>query len=174
MNAPSGFQRVIEHFERNGWKFQVDQDRPVLRTAFRGKNGAVRCVVAIDESDDLIQAFAFLPIVPEHRSAAAVELCVRASYGTKIGNFEFDHNDGELRFQAAAPYAKGELNDDLIQRVLGTALVMADAFLPAFMKVIYANVSPAEAAADTHAQMPQSGEAMSAPELQTPPRLNLN
>jgi len=174
MNTPSGLQRVIEHFQRQGWKFQLEQDRPVLRTGFGAKNGPVRCIIVVDESDDLIQIFATLPVVPEHRRAAAAELCVRASYGTKLGKFELDHSDGELRFQTAAPYAKGELTDDLIQRVVAIALTMADAFLPAFMKVIYANVSPAEAASEARAWLARGGEAVPEPQLQIARRINLN
>jgi len=174
MNTPSGLQKVIEHFQGNGWKFQLEQDRPVLRAGFGGKNGAVRCIIVVDESDDLIQVFALLPTVPGHRSAAAAELCLRASFGVKIGKFEFDHQDGDLRFQAAAPYAKGELSDDLIRRVLGVCLITADAYLPAFMKVIYANVSPAEAASEARAWLTRGGETTPEPQLQLARRISLN
>ena len=174
MNTPGGFQKVIEHFQRNGGKFQSEQDRPVLRTGFGGKNGTIRCAIIVDGSDDLIQVFALLPVVPAPGRAAATELCMRASYGTKLGKFEMDHNDGELRFQAAATYPKGELNDALIQRVLGVCVAMADAYLPAFMKVVYANVSPAEAASEARAWLARGGKANAEPELQLSRRLSLN
>ncbi|HOX59076.1 MAG TPA: YbjN domain-containing protein [Candidatus Paceibacterota bacterium] len=174
MNTPSGLQKVIEHFQQNGWKFQLEQDRPVLRTGFGGKNGAIRCIIVVDESDDLIQVIAPFPEVPGHRSAAAAELCLRASFGIKTGKFEFDHSDGDLRFQAASHYAKGELSDDLIRHLLELCLIMADAYLPAFMKVIYTDVSPAEAASEAHDWLARGGEPVPGPELQMPGRFSLN
>src|SRR6266699_1947663 len=114
MNTPTGFQTVIDHFKRDGWSFQIDPQRPLLHAGFKGHNGNFRCVAAVDESDDFLQVISFVPIVvPPHKRAAAAELCTRLSFPMKIGNFELDCQDGELRFRTYSPYPKGELKDDV-------------------------------------------------------------
>jgi len=144
---PVGFQTVVEHFKRNEWNFQISPDRPLIHASFRGKNGSFRCIAVVDDSDDLFQVLGFLPlVVPDHKRAIAAELCTRLSYGMKIGRFELDHEDGELRFHTCSAYASGGLTDEVVRRVLGVNLVMVDHHFPAFIKVIYGTASPAEAA----------------------------
>ena len=99
MNLPATFQTVVEHFKRNGWNFQLALNRPLLQAGFRGKNGNFRCVAAVDETDDLLQVVTVLPfVVPPPKLAAAAELCARLSHGMKMGRFELDPANGDLRF----------------------------------------------------------------------------
>ncbi len=123
---PSSFQTVINHFKRNGWGFQLDANRPLLYAGFRGQNGNFRCVAFVEETDDLVQVVSFVPVVvPSHKLKMVAELCTRLSHGMKMGRFELDHAKGELRFHTSSPYLKGDLKDEVFQRVLGANLVMA-------------------------------------------------
>ena len=175
MNTPTTFQTVIEHFKRNGWNFQIHPDRPLLHAGFRGKHGNFRCVAAVDEPDDLLQVVSFLPfVVPPDKLAAAAELCARLSYGMKMGRFELDPANGDLRFHTYGAYPKGELKDAVVHRVLGVNLAMVDLHFPAFISVIYGNVSPAEAARQVRTGMVKGATASPAPAIQTPSRISFN
>src|SRR5437899_41366 len=157
MNMPSSFQIVIDHFKRNGWGFQLDANRPLLYAGFRGQNGNFRCVAFVEETDDLVQVVSFVPVVvPSHKLNVVAELCIRLSHGMKMGRFELDHAKGELRFHTSSPYPKGDLKDEVFQRVLGLNLVMVDQHFSAFIDVIYGNVWPAEAARDLRSKILES------------------
>jgi hypothetical protein len=168
---PSSLQTVIQHFKQQGWKFEIDVSRPLIRMLFRATNGTFRCFVAIDPSDDCVQMVVCLPPVPEKGANAAAELCVRASYGLKFGRFEFDHREGEFHFHAGSPYPKGQLTKEVFQRVFNSSLFMANLYLPAFMNVIYANVSPAEAIRQIRIG---TSSVPNPPGPQPPPRIQLN
>jgi hypothetical protein len=175
MNISKGFPALIAHFKKHGWHFQVDTARSILRTGFTGRNGAFQCAATVDDSDDLLQFFSLLPVVvPAHKRQAVAELCVRLSYVMKVGNFEFDFNDGEARFHTTAPYPKGELVDDLIQRTILVNLVMTDMHFPAFMSVIYADVPPADAVRQAKLRLATPGAEEQQPELQMPSRISFN
>jgi len=175
MNMPSSFQIVINHFKRNGWGFQLDANRPLLYAGFRGQNGNFRCVAFVEEADDLVQVVSFVPVVvPSHKLNVVAELCIRLSHGMKMGRFELDHAKGELRFHTSSPYLKGDLRDEVFQRVLGVNLVMVDQHFTAVIDVIYGNVSPAEAVSQVRAKILKPRQAEPVPEVQTPSRISFN
>jgi hypothetical protein len=141
-----GYQAVVDHFTTNDWKFELDEENQVLQAGYTGDNAQFRCAVTINEDDDVCQCFAILPaVVPQDKRLAIAELCVRASYAMKIGNFEFDMDDGEIRFHAGAPYPAGKLDDSVIRHLVAVSLLMTDRYYPAFMSVLFAGVSPKDA-----------------------------
>jgi len=175
MNMPTSFQTVIEHFKKNAWNFQVADGHPILNTSFRASTGTFRLVVAVDDADDLIQVFGFVPVVvPQHKLAAVSELCVRLSQNMKMGRFELNHSDGELRLQTYSAYRAGELKDEVIRRVVGVNLVTTDQNFPAFIAVIYANVPPAEAAQQIRSRIAKGQATGPQPEAQAPSKITLN
>ena len=175
MNMPATFQAVIAHFQKNNWKFAVAEGRPILSASFRGKNGTFRLVAVVDQPDDLLQVFGFVPlIVPSHKQAAVAELCVRLSHNLKMGRFELDHSVGEPCFQTYSAYASGELKDEVIRRVVQVNLFVVDQHFPAFVAVIYTNTSPEEAARQVRARIASGQPTGPAPELEMAARLSLN
>ena len=110
------------------------------------ENAQFRCAISVSEDDDVCQCFTVLPsVVPEDKRLLIAEVCIRASYGMKIGSFEFDMDDGEIRFHAAAPYPTGNLDDAVIRHLVSVSLHVPDRYYPAFMSVLFAGVSPNDA-----------------------------
>ena len=54
---------------------------------------------------------------------------------------------GRINFKTSHPFAKGQLDAELLKRVVGFNLDCMDKYLPAIMSVIYAGTSPAKALA---------------------------
>lgn len=149
MCSPRSLRAVIEHFRRIGWSFEIDATQPMIHLRYQGENGIFRCVTALDESDDLLQVVSIMPMtVPSKRRGAAAELCVRLSYGMKIGRFDLNHANGEFSFQTSSHYPEGDLKDGLITNVLGTNLFVVDHHFPAFIRVVHGELTPAEAVKD--------------------------
>jgi hypothetical protein len=174
MTLPTTFQTVVEFFKRNKWTFQAVENRPILSANFRGRNGSYRLLVSVDESDDLVQVFCFVPVVvPPHKLAAVSELCIRISHNMKLGRFELNHADGELRFQTYGTYPARDLKEEVLRRVFGVNLAMTDQHFPAFIAVIYSDVIPDQAAIDVRIRASQ-GQPVGPPPIITPPRFKLN
>lgn len=141
----NGYQTLINHFTTNQWNFERDDEAEILRASYAGKNVEFRCAAMIND-DEIVQFFSVLPTrVPPEKRALVAELCVRASFGMKVGTFEFDMETGDIRFHTSAPYPVGTLDDSVIRHVIGINLIMTDKYYPAFMSVIFAGQSPVDA-----------------------------
>ncbi len=84
-------------------------------------------------------------LVPEGCRSAIAEAVVRANYGLRVGKFELDFNDGELRFQAAHIMTDDVVGEQVMDRLIVTTIGMLDTYLPAFLSVIYGNELPKDA-----------------------------
>ena len=98
-----------------------------------------RIVAQVDDDDDLFQIVGFAPVrVQEGSRSAIVETITRANFGLRVGKFEMNVDEGELRFHAAQILTHGCLDDAVIERMMGTTVAMLDMYLPAILSVIYA------------------------------------
>ena len=73
------------------------------------------------------------------------ETIVRANYGLRVGKFEMDFEDGELRFHASQILDGDAVGTAVIDRMIGTAVNMMDTYLPAFISVVYGNEQAGDA-----------------------------
>ena len=89
----------------------------------------------------VVRRFAYRK-VPARRSRKPL---VRANYGLKVGKFEMDYDDGEIRVHVAHVLTEGELDDAVIARLFGTGMALLDRYLPAVLSVIYGNELPRDA-----------------------------
>lgn len=78
-----------------------------------------------------------------------------------VGGFEMDFEDGQINFKTSYPFPKGQIDEEILRRVVGYNLDCMDKYLPAIMSVIYAGTSPAKALAG--AKREQKGKAAKPP-----------
>jgi len=150
------FEKLIQHFDEHELKYLVDGDKQAVFANFGGEIGSYRVVAKVDEDDDLLLVFGYAPLrIPEGSRPAIAETIARANYCLKIGKFEMDFDDGELRFQAANIQAEGSLTDEIIRRIIGLVLHMLDTYLPAVLSVVYGNELPKDAISCVEAELGQ-------------------
>jgi hypothetical protein len=73
------------------------------------------------------------------------EFITRTNYGLRIGNFEMDFQDGEVRYKSSLDFEGSTLTPEWIQHAVYPAVQTMDRYLPALMKVIDGSLSPLEA-----------------------------
>ena len=147
------YEKLIQHLDEHDVRYLANSDASSIFAEFRGEVGTYRIIAAVEADVELFQVFGYAPIrVPEGARPSIAETLSRANYGLKVGKFEMDWNDGELRFQAAHILTDGDLNDDVIGRLMGTTMAMLDMYLPAIMSVIYGNELPQDAIRCVEAQ----------------------
>lgn len=141
MNA--AYEKLIQHLDnQNIGYWSRSEDRSIC-TDFRGEVGTYRIFAQVDADDNLFQVFGYSPVrVPIGSRPAVAETVVRANYGLKVGKFEMDFDEGELRFQAAQVLVDDDLADATIHRLIGTTMAMLNTYLPAVLSVIYGNELP--------------------------------
>ncbi len=142
----TAYERLIQHLDEREVRYTADSDTRSIYAEFRGEVGTYRIIAVVDADAELFQVFGCAPVrVPDGARPAIAETLTRANYGLKVGAFELDWNDGELRFHASQILSDGNLNDEVIGRLMGTTFAMLDMYLPAVMSVIYGNELPLDA-----------------------------
>jgi hypothetical protein len=114
-------EQIVELFRVKDWKFEVDEENDAVRTAIQG-----------DNSDWQVMA-------------PCAELFTRINFGMIMGCFEMDYDSGGIHFKTTLPFAQGDINTAILDKVVMINLTRMDRFLPTIMSVIYAEVSLAQA-----------------------------
>ncbi|MEZ5252486.1 MAG: YbjN domain-containing protein [Microthrixaceae bacterium] len=119
-------------------------------TAYRfgvsGTNGQFRVVAHCNVELEQLYVYVLTDVrVPEPRRGAVAELIARANYGMRIGNFELDMRDGEVRYKSSLDFEHNELTPSLVHNAMMPALATMDRYFAVVMSVAFGSVSPADA-----------------------------
>jgi hypothetical protein len=138
------FQNLLSHLDEHGLRYRNDEDSESVFLPLNTDVATVSISAHVEES--LFQVFGGASIkVPVGCRQSVAETITRANFGLKVGKFEMDFEDGELRFQASTILPDDHLPDEITSRLITTVLAMIDGYLPAVMSVIFANEPPQEA-----------------------------
>jgi len=137
---------MIQFFDDDEWKYHKLEDQTILRLGFSGDNGSWRCYAQAKEEDDRFVFYSMLDAkVPEDKRPAMAEFLTRANYGLVIGNFEMDYSDGEVRYKTSIDVEDDRLSTALVKNLVYANVFLMDRYFPGIMKVMYADIPPAEA-----------------------------
>ncbi|MDX9954843.1 MAG: YbjN domain-containing protein [Anaerolineae bacterium] len=148
-NGQQAFATLGTFLAEDGWYPQQIEERTIYRVGFEGKNGRYSCFAQIRLDLEQFLFYAIAPTkAPEAARAAVAEFLTRANYGLRIGNFEMDYSDGEVRYKSSLDFEGALLTPALIRNAIYPAVQTLDRYLPGFMSVIYGGQTP-EAAIQT-------------------------
>lgn len=144
----SVFEAVTDFFKQDNWHIEKHGDETAFYTNFGGEHGQWRCYGETRESPAQFVFYSLCPIhIPELKRQDISEFLTRANFDLVIGNFEFDLEDGEIRFKTSIDVEGSHLDFNLIKRLVYTNAVMMDQYLPGITAVAYGAVTPLEAIA---------------------------
>jgi hypothetical protein len=145
-NGVEGFTVVGKFLDEDGWSPQRIDERYAYRTYYYGKNGEIRCYaqVRVDLQQYIFYAVATFRVTEEVRPMVA-EYITRANYGLRIGNFEMDYSDGEVRYKSGIDFEGEKLTPNLVKNTTYPAVQTMDFYLPGLLKVAFGGKEPAEA-----------------------------
>ena len=84
---------------------------------FKGEQGEWRCYTEIRETPPQFVFYSLCPVkAPTEKRQLIAEFLTRANYDLLIGNFEFDFEDGEIRYKTSIDVEGSSLDSALIQR----------------------------------------------------------
>lgn len=139
------FALLGQYLADDGWHPQRIEDKTMYRMFFFGKNGEQRCIAQIRVDLKQFLFYTISPIrIPEGFRPTMAEFVTRANYGLRIGNFEMDYTDGEIRYKSSLDFEGEMLTANLIKNAIYPAVQTMDRYLPGMMKVLYAGKTPLE------------------------------
>ena len=143
VNGMRAFKSLGTWLEEDGWHPQRLDDKHVYRFGCRGKNGTFTCFAQVHTEMEQLIFYIVAPVnATDERREAVAEFVTRANYGMRIGNFEMDFADGEIRSRSSLDFEGISLSAQLIKNALYPAVQTTDQYLPGLMKVIYGDGKP--------------------------------
>ena len=140
------FAVLGEFLRDDGWHPQQLDNRTIFRAYFAGEHGDVRCYAQIRVDLEQFLFYVIAPVkAPEPMIPAVVEYITRANYGLRIGGFELDYTDGEVRYRSSLDFEHETLTPGLIRNAIYPAVHTMDFYLPGLLAVMYGNKTPKEA-----------------------------
>src|SRR5512133_1614883 len=109
------YENLLKFFE-SGWFVAQNDEETFLRLLYEGKNGGMWvCYAQAVEKEHLLIFYSVLQNpVEEALRLPMAELLSRINYGLKIGNFEIDLADGEVRYKTSVMLENDAWSDDVI------------------------------------------------------------
>jgi hypothetical protein len=145
-SAWRAFATLHAFLRDDGWQPQQLDDKAIFRVYFGGKHGDVRCYAQIRVDLEQFLFYVIAPIkAPEEAREPVARFLIRANFGLRIGNFELDYDDGEVRYKSSLDFEGETLTPGLIRNTIYPAVHTMDVYLPGLLAVMYGNKSPDEA-----------------------------
>lgn len=141
------FETIKQFFSEDEWFFIDIEDQDMLRLRMNhwGENGRFSCQAEFNEKHQIFYFYSYFPInVPEDKQAKMAEFLTRVNYGIRIGNFEMDYENGEVRFRTSLDFEDQVLNYALISNHVYPNVWMMDRYLPGLFAVVYSEKDPEE------------------------------
>lgn len=140
------YEQLVQHLEGHDIRFDAAVEDEAIRSSFRCRTGSYVLGARVDEQQELFEVFGMVPVtVPPGGRPAVAEAITRANYGLRVGKFEMDFSDGEIRFHTYSILGEDGLDESVIRRLIATTLAMLDRYVPAVLSVIYGNETPEDA-----------------------------
>ena len=156
-NGRLAFDTLRQFLETDGWYPQPLEEKTIYRMSFDGKNGELRCYAQIRVDLEQFLFYAVAPVkVPEEARSDVAEYLTRANYGLRIGNFELDYRDGEVRYKTSLDFEGETLSDNYIRNTIYPAVQTMDRYLKGLLSVTFGGRTPLEAIEEVEGEARQS------------------
>ena len=134
------FSELIDYMEEEDWKYEILEGETIIRFHFKGTAGRLLCYGEVDEEKYWLIFYSYMPVnVPPEKMIDAAEFVARANRGMRIGNFELDYDDGEMRYKTSLDVEGGELSGKMIDNLLRANLSTINRYFTGLMELIYSD-----------------------------------
>ena len=142
---------VEDYFETEGAKYMPFDKRGVARATYAVDVKFGHVDTFFHAYNDMLILHFIVPLkAGEDERAKVGEFLHRANYGLKVGNFDFDFNDGEISYRVAIYCGSDEFEPprhEQIEAALTIGLMMVDKYGDGLVKVMFGLAEPVDAIA---------------------------
>jgi Putative bacterial sensory transduction regulator len=145
-NGLRAFSTLGDFLQADAWNPELLEDKQAYKIQFESKIGVGTAYAQIFLGLEQFVFYIMNPVkVPEELRPTVAEYITRVNYGLRVGNFELDYEDGEVRYKSCIDFEGETLTNGYIRNTIYPALKTIDRYLPGLMKVIYGSKTPVEA-----------------------------
>jgi hypothetical protein len=149
-NALKTVERVLRAV---GWDPQETEYEGVLRVDFHSDNIPVAEALADVriEYERFLYFLNFGDRVPPAQRQDVMNFLTRANYGLVIGCFEFNLDNGEVRFRSSIDFTSSELTDTLVRNSIRSSMDAVERYADAIVRVMRGQADVMEALREAEA-----------------------
>ncbi len=131
--AKKVYATMVSALNHENWIFE-EKDNLCIMSDYQGEDIPIRFFVEVDAEREVIRFLSRMPfnINKDKRVDAALAVCV-ANYGMINGSFDYDLNDGEIRFRLTTSYCGCEIGEPFFMDMITTAILTTDKYNELFM-----------------------------------------
>jgi hypothetical protein len=145
-NGLLAFQVLSDFLEEDDWKPRRLENKYAFSMHYSGESADFRCyaIVRVELEEFIFYAVVPVRVPPEDRPAVA-EYIARANYGLRIGNFELDYSDGEVRYKSSINFEGEDMTPGMLRNAIYPAVHTLDRYMPGLLRVSFGGATPLEA-----------------------------
>ena len=137
---------VKAYYDSQGWHYSYEPEMDMIEMII-GLRDVSNCRVVTRVHDERFVTYCIFPLyVDEDKRATVSEYLHRANDGLDIGNFEMDHDDGEIRYKANIFCGDQIPKMEIIEFLVDVGMKMFSRYAQGILKIMYSEeeVSPKE------------------------------
>lgn len=134
----SMFERFKEYLKVVELNYSVVENETIIMFRYTSK-GNYQCIIDIDEHDQVILAYTILgSLVTLDKRNRIAQLLTKINYGLRVGNFEMDYDDGQIRYKTSIDYdGVKDFDDSFIASLILINLTTTDKFYQAIEECLF-------------------------------------
>lgn len=136
-NGLFAFEQLGHYLNNQDWQAEALAERFIYTLTINGKNGVFRAIARIRPD---IEQFMFYVVAPQKAEtetrAEVMAFVTRVNYGLRIGNFEMDLEDGEVRYKSSIDFDGEPLTPNLMRNTIYPAIHTMDSYWPRLQLVL--------------------------------------
>jgi len=147
-NGLQALKTVGDFLQEDGWNPQFIEEKEAYKINFESEHGLGMAYAQILTDLEQFLFYVMMPFkIPEELRNTIAEFITRANYGLRVGNFEMDYEDGEVRYKTCIDFGREILTKGYIKNAAYPALKTMERYVPGFLSVVYGGQTPEEALA---------------------------
>ena len=133
------FETVSVLLKEKGWNHNQIDDSTIRIEVLGDEHNWVAFAKCIEDPPQFL--FYSIPHfkVPEGKRHSIAEFFTRVNYGLKVGNFELDYRDGEVRYKTSIHFVGDSNRRGMIEQAIYTNIITMGRYLSGIMTVMYSD-----------------------------------
>ena len=147
INGLRAYKTLDEWLTKHVLRHSAIKDTHTFLIPFaRSEEETIVCIFDIDVDAEQFTFYGILNIdLATEKIPEVAEYLTRANYGIRIGNFELDFDDGEVRYKSSLDFEREVLGENLIENAVAHAIDNIDRYLGGLREVAVGLKTPKEA-----------------------------
>lgn len=132
--AKKVYGTMVKALKAKDWKFEESEEKLAIISNYQGDDIPITFFIVIDAAREVIRFISSLPfkVGEDKRVDGALAVCI-ANDGLVNGSFDYDLNDGEIRFRLTTSYCGCEIGEEFFMDMMATALMTTDKYNDKFL-----------------------------------------